>query len=316
MSDAVAIVTGAGNGLGRSIAVGLSARVRTAVLCDVDHDGLLETEELITRSSSRTTVVRKHADVSDRAQVNDLAEHYRREVSGDLAYLVNNAGIVGGSSFFADDPDHWDKTFAINWGGTYNVCRAFQPELLSSPAAYIVNVSSANGFWASSAHNTPLSAYSTSKFAIKGFTEALVVDCKRHAPNVKPVLVMLGQLDTRLAFNSRRYLELPAPADMSDAQIEALREQLVDPMRSMSVSDLREALQNTLTRARGEHVVTPDHAAGQILDAIDRGEWRIVIGDGARLLDEAVRIAPQDAYESTFLQRVVSQRDGASSNGE
>ena len=90
--------------------------------------------------------------------------------------LFNNAGIGGGASFVNGDRAEWDRTFGVGWGGVYNCSRAFVPLLVASDEGYLVNTSSVNGFWACLGPGIPHTAYSTAKFAVKGFTEALVTD--------------------------------------------------------------------------------------------------------------------------------------------
>ena len=88
--------------------------------------------------------------------------------------LFNNAGIGGGGSFLKADRAEWDRTFAIDWGGVYCCARAFVPLLVASDEGHLVNTSSVNGFWAILGHGVPHTAYSSAKFAVKGFSEALL----------------------------------------------------------------------------------------------------------------------------------------------
>ena len=146
-------------------------------------------------------------DVADEAQVGRfrdevLAAHDREHVN----LLFNNAGVGGGYSFIAEDRAGWDRTFAICWGGVYNCSRAFVPLIVASDAGYIVNTSSVNGFWAALGPNVPHSAYSTAKFAVKGFSESLITDLRVNAPHVKVAVVMPGHIGTGIVANSMRIL--------------------------------------------------------------------------------------------------------------
>src|SRR5258705_5446667 len=85
--------------------------------------------------------------------------------------------------------DEWERTFNICWVGVYNCTRAFLPMMLKAEEGHIVNTSSVNGFWASVGPRIPHTAYSAAKFAVKGFTEALITDLKINAPHIK----MLGR---------------------------------------------------------------------------------------------------------------------------
>src|SRR5262249_5650141 len=92
--------------------------------------------------------------------------------------LFNNAGISGGGSMITNSRDEWERTFNICWGGVYNCARAFLPMLQNAEEGHIVNTSSINGFWASVGPRVPHTAYSAAKFAVKGFTEALITDLR------------------------------------------------------------------------------------------------------------------------------------------
>ena len=260
--------------------------------------------------SRRVTSMR--CDVSIREDVRRFRNAVVDEHQTDsIEMLVNNAGIVGGVSFFVDSEEHWLKTFDVCWNGVYNCTREFRSNLVAAELAHIVNISSANGYWASSSFNTPLSAYSTAKFAVKGFTESLLVDSRLYARNIKPVLVMLGQVSTRLSGNSASYLGLKQPTDMSEDELMAVQRTTVDPMRSMPISEFRNALQNSLFGENSSAPTTPKQAAQEIWKAIERDEWRVVVGPGARLLDSAVRADPDSAYEEGFITKLIQERDAA-----
>jgi NAD(P)-dependent dehydrogenase (short-subunit alcohol dehydrogenase family) len=108
--------------------------------------------------------------------------------------LFNNAGIGGGGSFLVDDRAEWERTFGVCWFGVYYCSRAFMPLLVASDEGYIVNTSSVNGFWASLGPNIAHTAYSAAKFAVKGFSEALINDLRVNAPHVKVAVVMPGHI--------------------------------------------------------------------------------------------------------------------------
>src|SRR5215467_12942999 len=150
-------------------------------------------------------LVRHLADVSDPAQV----ERFRDEVAArhgtdKIHLLFNNAGIGGGGSMFAHNPEEWERTFNICWGGVYHCTRAFLPMLQKADEGHIVNTSSVNGFWASVGPHLPHTAYSAAKFAVKGFTEALITDLRINAPHIKCSVVMPGHIGTSILLNSRK----------------------------------------------------------------------------------------------------------------
>ena len=96
--------------------------------------------------------------------------------------VFSNAGVGGGSSFISDSRQEWERTFAIDWWGVYYCARAFVPLLMASGDGILVNTSSVNGFWASLGPGAPQTAYSTAKFAVRGFSEALIEDLRANAP--------------------------------------------------------------------------------------------------------------------------------------
>ena len=116
----------------------------------------------------------------------------------------------------------WERIFAIDWWGVYYCARVFLPLLIASGDGILVNTSSVNGFWASLGPGVPQNAYSAAKFAVRGFTEALIEDLRTNAPGVRAVLVLPGHVGTNIITNSLRARGLPEPARLSDAQAEEL----------------------------------------------------------------------------------------------
>jgi len=267
----LAVVTGGGSGMGRELVVQLASGGCDVATCDVHETDLAETVRLALDTAPDARVTAHRCDVSDEAQVaafrdEVLAQHDRDHVN----LLFNNAGVAGGYSFVADDRRDWDRTFAICWGGVYNCSRAFVPLLVASDAGYLVNTSSVNGFWAALGPEVPHSAYSTAKFAVKGFSEALITDFRVHAPHVKVAVVMPGPVGTGIVANTMSVL--------------ADDESLAESMREVSDAFAAKA------------PVSAREAATIILDGVRRDEWRILVGDDARALDDAMRADPVSAY--------------------
>ena len=119
--------------------------------------------------------------------------------------LFNNAGIGGGGSFVIGDKDEWERCFAVCWYGVYYCSRAFMQHIVDSDEGHIINTSSVNGFWASLG-GTPHTSYSAAKFAVKGFSEALIDDFKINAPHVGVSVVMPGHIGTSIAENTGKIL--------------------------------------------------------------------------------------------------------------
>src|ERR1700733_13933432 len=220
----LAVVTGGGSGMGRELTRQLAAQGCSVAGCDLNPDTMAETVTLAQAAAPPGVRVTAHAcDVADEAQVlrfrdEVLAEHVTEHV--DLVF--SNAGAGGGESFAAGDREVWERIFAIDWWGVYHCARAFLPLLIASGDGVLVNTSSVNGFWASLGPGMPNNAYSAAKFAVRGFTEALIEDLRTHAPQVRVAVVMPGHVGTDILANSLRARGFPAPEEMSDAQVEEL----------------------------------------------------------------------------------------------
>ena len=143
--------------------------------------------------------------------------------SDHVDLVFSNAGIGGGGSFVTGSRQEWERTFAVDWWGVYYCARAFLPLLIASGEGVLVNTSSVNGFWASLGPGVPNTAYSTAKFAVRGFSEALIEDLRVNAPHVRVAVVMPGHVGTDILVNTRRAHGQPGPEDMSDAKLAETR---------------------------------------------------------------------------------------------
>src|SRR5688572_656730 len=134
----LAVITGAGSGMGRELAQLLASEGCHLALCDVLMENLHETCELaaaIALPGTRITV--SECDVAFEGAVNAFRDDVTRQHATDhIDLLFNNAGIGGGSSFLIEPREHWDRTFAVSWGGVYNCTRAFMPLLVASTDAH------------------------------------------------------------------------------------------------------------------------------------------------------------------------------------
>ena len=156
-------------------------------------------------------VTGRACDVSDQAQALRFRDELLEQHEHDYVDLVfANAGAFGGASFVKDSPEEWERTFNIIRLGVYYYCaREFLPLLIASGDGVLVKTSSVSGFWPTAGAGQPVTAYSAANFAIKGFPEALVLDLRCNAPQVRVVVVMPGVVNTDIAENSRRTLGLP-----------------------------------------------------------------------------------------------------------
>ena len=280
-NDKIAVVTGGGSGIGRALVRQLAEQGCSVATCDLREAALEETRSLALAAAPEgvkvTTFV---ADVVDEARLTAFRDDTAARHGADHVHLLfNNAGIGGGGSFVAGSRREWERTFDICWGGVYRTTRVFLPSLIRAPQAYLINVSSVNGFWASLGPDTTHTAYSAAKFAVKGFTEALISDLRMNAPHVGVSLVMPGHIGTSIVHNT--VAEFNPPLDA-------------------------EARQAVLQRAEAfrDKGLTPDQAAEIVLDGVREGRWRILVGPDALALDTAVRSAPENAYELDFFNRL------------
>jgi NAD(P)-dependent dehydrogenase (short-subunit alcohol dehydrogenase family) len=306
-SGKLAVVTGGGSGMGRELVRQLAAQGCSVAACDWHADAVAETAALAQAGALPGVQVTSHAcDVSDEAQVLRFRDELLEQHASDHVDLVfSNAGIGGGSSFIKDSREEWERTFAVDWQGVYYCARAFLPLLIASGDGVLVNTSSVNGFWAALGPGMPNTAYSTAKFAVKGFTEALIEDLRVHAPQVRVAVVMPGHVGTDIIANSLRARGLPEPEHMSDAQVEELipRDTQAELIRAgalpegASADELRQLLVRANTDFRDKALLSAAEAATIILDGVRSGAWRILVGEDAKMIDAAVRAKPEAAYD-------------------
>jgi len=311
----IAVVTGGGTGMGRELCLQLVKEGCNVATCDVLMENLEETKTLCQEVNPDILVTLHQCDVSSEEAMN----HFRDEVvaaHGDkINLLFNNAGIGGGGSFMnPEDRADWERTFNVCWYGVYYGCRAFIESLVNADESHIVNTSSINGFWASLGPNTPHTAYCSAKFAVKGFSEALVTDLRLNAPHVGVSVVMPGHIGTSIAINSGKVLGRPAALDMSEEDIKDIRERMMNSGGEMSevvmnLSDdqIREFMHQRGIAFRDNAPTSAGEAATIILDGVKAGKWRILVGEDAHRLDERVRTNPESAYEASFIE---ATRDG------
>jgi NAD(P)-dependent dehydrogenase (short-subunit alcohol dehydrogenase family) len=313
----LAVVTGGGSGMGRELVRQLAAFGCSVAACDWHPDSVAAAAAAARAGGRAGVLVTAHAcDVSDEQQVLRFREELLGQHSaGHVDLVFSNAGVGGAGSFVKDGREDWERVFAVDWWGVYYCARAFLPLLIASPAGVLVNTSSVNGFWASLGPGTPQTAYSTAKFAVKGFSEALIEDLRTNAPHVRVAVVMPGRVGTDIVANSLRALGLPAPEEMTDAQVEGLIP--AEAQAKMVAAGMlpegasAEVMRQFLVRAnadfRDKAPVTAAEAAGIILDGVRSGKWRILIGDDAAMLDRMTRSSPEAAYDWAELSKLAEE---------
>jgi NAD(P)-dependent dehydrogenase (short-subunit alcohol dehydrogenase family) len=279
----LAVVTGGGSGMGRELVRELAARGCSVATCDWNADAVADAAAAAQACAPDGVLVSGHVcDVSDEAQVQRFRDEILQQHDADHVDLVfSNAGIGGGASFVTSSREEWERTFAVDWWGVYYCARTFLPLLIASGDGVLINTSSVNGFWASLGPRMPNNAYATAKFAVKGFTEALIEDLRTNAPQVRVALVMPGRVGTDIIANTRRAHGWPEP---------------------------RQLLARIETGYREKAPLTAAAAAAIILDGVQSGAWRILVGQDAETLDAAVRARPEAAYDYAKLAKAALAR--------
>ena len=303
----LAVVTGGGAGMGRELVRQLAAQGCSVAACDLNADAVAVTAATAGAAAPSGVRVTGHAcDVSDEAQVVRFRDELLAEHGGDHVDLVfSNAGAGGGESFVTSRREVWERTFAIDWWGVYYCARVFLPLLIASGDGVLVNTSSVNGLWASLGPGMPNHAYSTAKFAVRGFSEALIEDLRSNAPGVRVAVVMPGHVGTDIVANSIRAHGLPELEELTDAQLDELipaerRAKMASAgllAEGASAQELRQVLVRANADFRDKAPVSAAQAATIILDGVRSGAWRILVGEDASKIDAAVRAKPEAAYD-------------------
>jgi NAD(P)-dependent dehydrogenase (short-subunit alcohol dehydrogenase family) len=239
LSGATALVTGSASGIGRETALALARRGADLILCDVDEEGLAETEERIRAIGPR--VLASAVDVSSREEMRAFADRVHGEVEA-VDLLVNNAGVGLGATFLDTGLEDWDWIVGINLMGVVHGCHFFIPNMVQrGRGGHVVNISSAAALLASQI----LSAYATTKFAVLGLSEALREELAPHGIGVTAVCP--GVIDTKITRSS------PMRGALAT---DAVREQIVNAYRRRNYTAARVA-RNILKAVQRNRAVAP-----------------------------------------------------------
>lgn len=309
----IAVVTGGASGMGRGLVTQLAAQGCHVATCDIYDDELEETRALAEKGAAPgVCVTTHHCDVASEEEIiafrDAVAEQHE---TGHINLLFNNAGIGGGQSFIASPREEWERVFAIDWFGVYYSTRAFMPLLLASTEGHIVNTSSVNGFWACLGPQMPHTAYSTAKFAVKGFSESLLIDLRMNAPHIGVSVVMPGHVGTQIALKTNRLFGYEDARDMPDDEVEVVRANMTRrglDVGSLDNDQLREAMQKQRIDWIENAPLSPDQAAAIILQGVRDGRWRILVGEDAKNLDRRAREDPEALYREPDLQTTTGEQ--------
>jgi NAD(P)-dependent dehydrogenase (short-subunit alcohol dehydrogenase family) len=259
-----AVVTGAAGGIGRAIAVSLARRGCNLALADLDEAGMAETAAL-----TRGVRVSRHCvDVADRIAVAEFPNIVAAE-HGGVDVLVNNAGVAVGGTFEQVSDEDFEWLFEINFWGVVRMTRAFLPLLRASGDARVVNISSVYGLIAPPEQV----AYASSKFAVRGFSEALRHELQGSGIGV--TVVHPGGVNTSIAEKAR------VPAGVSEEEV------------ARRLAKYRKLLR-----------LPPEIAGETIVRGIEQRQPRVLIGSDAKVISLVARLLPA-SYWKLLARRVV-----------
>ena len=252
VKNKVAVITGAGSGIGRALAYDFARRGARLAISDVDTAGLAETVKQVRVIGA--DVHDAKLDVADRdavlAYAEDVAQHY-----GAVHIVVNNAGIAFTGDIEKMSFEQIEKVMDVDFWGVVNGTKAFLPHLIASGDGHVVNISSLFGLMAVPGQ----SAYNAAKFAVRGFTEALRMEMKVAGHHVNVTCVHPGGIKTAITRNAGAVegLDASAIAEMFDAKLAK---------------------------------TTPESAARTIIRSMLGNRPRSVVGYDAKVLDVMIRL--------------------------
>jgi NAD(P)-dependent dehydrogenase (short-subunit alcohol dehydrogenase family) len=249
----VAVITGAGSGIGRALALNLAAKGAVLALSDKDEVGLLETVERAEAQHAREVHAEK-LDVSDRPSFADYAASVAADL-GRVNAVFNNAGVALHGDFEEMTYEELEWVMSVNFSGVVTGSKEFLPHLIASGDGHLINISSLFGLMGMPGQT----AYNASKFAVRGFTEALRTEMLVAGHPVGVTCVHPGGIKTGIARNAR-------------------------VTTSHDQAQFAQHFDTKLART------TPERAARVIVEGVLAGKPRVVVGADAKLLDAFVRI--------------------------
>ncbi|MFB0989348.1 MAG: SDR family NAD(P)-dependent oxidoreductase [Porticoccaceae bacterium] len=257
----VAVITGAGSGIGRALAVSLAQQGYNLALADINTESLEQTQVILDSDlfDGSVQVTLHTVDVSQWSDVQALAESVK-EQHGRVNLLINNAGVGLGSLFKDASLDDMCWVMDINYWGVVYGCKAFLPLIKKTGGSTIVNVSSVFGLV-----TAPMStAYCSSKFAVRGFSDALRHEVGYMGSDIKVACAFPSGIKTAIAQNSKVTLHTKSKTSVEQQK----------------------------ANMEAHFLTTPEQAATDILNGVRKGKSRIKVGKGSTLMDLASRLFP------------------------
>ncbi len=261
LKDKVAVITGAAGGIGRGIALALAKRGCHLVLADIDEANLARTAAEMAAKGVRVTHYR--LDVSDAAQIAAFPARVLADHKG-VDLLFNNAGVAIGGTFEQVSEADFDWLLSINLFGVIRMTRAFMPLLRGSQEARIVNLSSLFGLIAPPGQT----AYAASKFAVRGFSNALRHELEMEGAKIGVTVVHPGGIATSIARNAR------VPTGMNSADVEKQRKDFQAFLR-----------------------MPPEQAGEIIVRAVEGRKARVLVGNDAKFAGLIERLMPVNYWK-------------------
>ena len=264
--DKVAVITGAGSGMGQQLAINLAKENCNVVICDINKKTIQETEEIIRKYNVSCTAL--NLDLREEKNISTLLETTLKNFS-KVDLLFNNAGVVAPSSFQNLSEKDWDWCNDINFNALVKLTRIFLPHLMKNEESALINTSSIFGI-ITTPNNT---VYHSSKFAVRGFTESLAMELRDEKIQIHSVYP--GHIGTNIVLDAK------FDKDFLSTNTNKAEDTDNDPV---TIQEFGSTFRDT--------GMSPDKAAKIILKGVKKNKKRIFVGLDAKVMEIAQRITP------------------------
>ena len=264
--DKVAVITGAGSGMGQQLAINLAKENCNVVICDINKKTIQETEDIIRKYNVSCTAL--NLDLREEKNISTLLETTLKNFS-KVDLLFNNAGVVAPSSFLNLSEKDWDWCNDINFNALVKLTRIFLPHLMKNEEAALINTSSIFGI-ITTPNNT---VYHSSKFAVRGFTESLAMELRDEKIQIHSVYP--GHIGTNIVLDAK------FDKDFLSTNTNKAEDTDDDPV---TIQEFGSTFRDT--------GMSPDKAAKIILKGVKKNKKRIFVGLDAKIMEIAQRITP------------------------